>query len=264
MTDNLSEAVQNCRNIFGFTKVSSLSNVRCVHTPADQRVIWQITSWDTPLRSLFSAYTAERLINRRLLFGGTWELTKTAKYLNVQSKYFHATLQIVKMWVVICFLLIMFHGQVYQWFLFTQVYQWCHFTVSDIFRIMCHQFQCPTLQRHIHYVFYINCVSFYARCEYEATQKSHLVRHLETHNVIKRFQCQHCDYSANTLGYIKIHYTRMHEGCTYTHNPEATNQQPVNSETKVYKCLSCDYLFGNLCDMKRHLKIRHHVQVSYL
>ena len=108
----------------------------------------------------------------------------------------------------------------------------------------------------------IYCIWFSVRCEYEATQKSHLVRHLETHNVVKRFQCQHCDYSANTLGYIKIHYTRTHEGCTYTHNPEATNQQPVNSETKVYKCLSCDYLFGNLCDMKRHLKIRHHVQVS--
>ena len=30
---------------------------------------------------------------------------------------------------------------------------------------------------------------------------------------------------------------------------------------QVYKCLSCDYLFGNLSDLKRHLKIRHHVQV---
>ena len=29
---------------------------------------------------------------------------------------------------------------------------------------------------------------------------------------------------------------------------------------QVYKCLSCDYLFGNLSDLKRHLKIRHRVQ----
>ncbi len=83
---------------------------------------------------------------------------------------------------------------------------------------------------------------------------------METHNVIRRFQCQHCDYSANTLGYIKIHYTKNHEGCTYIHNPEVS--RPMSSETKVYRCLSCDYLFGNLSDMKRHLKIRHHVQVK--
>ncbi len=31
---------------------------------------------------------------------------------------------------------------------------------------------------------------------------------------------------------------------------------------QVYRCLSCDYLFGNLSDMKRHLKIRHHLQVE--
>ncbi len=83
---------------------------------------------------------------------------------------------------------------------------------------------------------------------------------METHNVIRRFQCQHCDYSANTLGYIKIHYTKNHEGCTYIHNAEVS--RPMSSETKVYRCLSCDYLFGNLSDMKRHLKIRHHVQVN--
>ena len=32
----------------------------------------------------------------------------------------------------------------------------------------------------------------------------------------------------------------------------------------VYKCLSCDYLFGNLSDLKRHLKLRHHVDVNDL
>ena len=26
--------------------------------------------------------------------------------------------------------------------------------------------------------------------------------------------------------------------------------------------MSCDYLFGNLSDMKRHLRVRHHVQVE--
>ena len=30
-------------------------------------------------------------------------------------------------------------------------------------------------------------------------------------------------------------------------------------DTKIYRCLSCDYLFGNLSDMKRHLKLRHHI-----
>ena len=31
---------------------------------------------------------------------------------------------------------------------------------------------------------------------------------------------------------------------------------------QVFRCLSCDYRFGNLSDLKRHLKIKHHVQVQ--
>ncbi|XP_070205765.1 zinc finger protein ZFAT-like [Littorina saxatilis] len=102
------------------------------------------------------------------------------------------------------------------------------------------------------------------KCSYEAQQRSHLKRHMETHEVQKRFTCHHCDYSANTAGYMKIHYARAHKGLQYS--PElhglANTTTSVASEHQVFKCLSCDYLFGNLSDLKRHLKIRHHVQVQ--
>ena len=91
------------------------------------------------------------------------------------------------------------------------------------------------------------------RCNYEAVQYSHLKRHVQTHDVVKRFVCQHCNYSANTVGYMKIHYTRHHKGHEYTENTNPTPQMAPG--TKVYRCLSCDYLFGNLSDIKRHLKV---------
>ncbi|KAK3757650.1 hypothetical protein RRG08_000162 [Elysia crispata] len=96
------------------------------------------------------------------------------------------------------------------------------------------------------------------RCSYEATQASHLKRHMETHEVLKRFICKHCDYSANTLGYMKIHYAKHHKGQAFSHE-EIVDPESSMPDKRVYKCLSCGYLFGNLSDLKRHLKIRHHV-----
>lgn len=108
-------------------------------------------------------------------------------------------------------------------------------------------------------------VPIVARCPYEGSQKSHLNRHMETHNVQKRFSCDHCEFSSNTIGYMKTHYSRQHRGKVF-HAPQL-GQVPrppkaTPAETKVYRCLSCDYLFGNLSDMKRHLKERHHVLVD--
>ena len=100
----------------------------------------------------------------------------------------------------------------------------------------------------------------FSRCPYEAIQRSHLKRHMETHDIVKRFICHLCDFSANTQAYMKVHYTRHHKGAHYIHNPMA--QKPMASDAKVYKCVSCDYLFGNLSDMKRHLRIRHHIIIG--
>ena len=36
----------------------------------------------------------------------------------------------------------------------------------------------------------------------------------------------------------------------------------VSQEVNAFKCISCDYLFGNLTDLKRHLRSRHHVNVQ--
>ncbi|KAI8759371.1 zinc finger protein ZFAT [Biomphalaria glabrata] len=99
------------------------------------------------------------------------------------------------------------------------------------------------------------------KCPYKATQSSHLKRHMETHDILKRFLCRHCDFSANTLGYMKIHYAKIHKGKEFVHE-EVVNPSSMSPEKRVYKCLSCGYLFGNLSDLKRHLKIRHHVQMQ--
>ncbi|XP_041375842.1 zinc finger protein ZFAT-like [Gigantopelta aegis] len=99
------------------------------------------------------------------------------------------------------------------------------------------------------------------KCPYEATQRSHLKRHQETHDVLKRFVCAHCDYSANTVGYLKIHYAKAHKGLAYVPSVRAPPRS-VLVDSRVYKCLSCEYIFGNLSDLKRHLRIRHQVQVQ--
>ncbi|XP_064641279.1 zinc finger protein ZFAT-like [Lineus longissimus] len=102
-----------------------------------------------------------------------------------------------------------------------------------------------------------------SRCPYEAIQKSHLKRHMETHEVIKKYMCEYCDYSANTLGYMKIHHTKFHKDLPQQ-SVEATtsSSRELPPNTKAFKCLSCDYIFGNIWDIKRHLKVRHHLHVE--
>ncbi|CAG5114489.1 unnamed protein product, partial [Candidula unifasciata] len=50
-------------------------------------------------------------------------------------------------------------------------------------------------------------------------------------------------------------------GKAFVHG-EVVDASDTPPEKKVYKCLSCGYLFGNLSDLKRHLKIRHHVHMQ--
>jgi len=93
------------------------------------------------------------------------------------------------------------------------------------------------------------------RCTYEAVQLSHLRRHLETHQVQKRFVCSLCDYSANTVSYLKIHQTRRHPPGSST--PLVVAQQQCNGSG--LQCNICHYVFGNASDLKRHLRLRHGV-----
>ncbi|XP_067933010.1 zinc finger protein ZFAT-like [Watersipora subatra] len=105
------------------------------------------------------------------------------------------------------------------------------------------------------------------KCDYEGIQKSHLTRHLETHNLVKRFSCNHCYYSSNTVGYMRVHYTRCHPGITYSHTTESSSMSEIgiagdSVPPNVYKCVTCDYLFGNLSDMKRHLRNKHRIHMT--
>jgi hypothetical protein len=38
---------------------------------------------------------------------------------------------------------------------------------------------------------------------------------VEIHNIIKKYACQYCSYTANTLSYLKVHYTKTHKGMPY-------------------------------------------------
>jgi len=94
------------------------------------------------------------------------------------------------------------------------------------------------------------------RCSYEAMQLSHLRRHLETHDVQKRFACSQCDYSANTLSYLKIHQTRRHPASSASTARIVTQRQ---SDGSGLQCDICHYRFGNASDLKRHARLRHGV-----
>ncbi|KAL4235227.1 hypothetical protein ACF0H5_006865 [Mactra antiquata] len=103
------------------------------------------------------------------------------------------------------------------------------------------------------------------KCPYEATQRSHLKRHMQTHNVIKKYVCRECKFSANTLGFLKVHYARFHKDVNVDEllNLGSTPVE-ISQVIDTFKCMSCDYLFGNLTDLKRHLKTRHHVTLEDL
>ena len=53
------------------------------------------------------------------------------------------------------------------------------------------------------------------------------------------------------------------QGKPFVHEEnEASSLAQSQQEKRVFKCLSCGYLFGNLSDLKRHLKVRHMVQMQ--
>lgn len=101
------------------------------------------------------------------------------------------------------------------------------------------------------------------KCPYEATQRSHLKRHMETHNVMKKYVCGECKFSANTLGFLKVHYARFHKDVNVNNLP-SMGSAPIEiaQDVNTFKCISCDYLFGNVSDLKRHLRTRHHVNIQ--
>ena len=72
------------------------------------------------------------------------------------------------------------------------------------------------------------------------------------------------------LKYFIVLFTSLHKGIEMPKNSQAIPAMmvelpaPETQDRNVYKCLSCDYLFGNLSDLKRHLKLRHHVEVKNL
>ena len=50
-----------------------------------------------------------------------------------------------------------------------------------------------------------------SNCNYTATQKANLIRHISTvHNKIKQFQCEFCDSSFGQKAHLETHIKRKH------------------------------------------------------
>ena len=47
-------------------------------------------------------------------------------------------------------------------------------------------------------------------CEYQATQKSHLVTHQKSVHMGQKFQCPDCEYKATEKGSLKKHEQSVH------------------------------------------------------
>ncbi|XP_066539989.1 zinc finger protein ZFAT-like isoform X2 [Hoplias malabaricus] len=98
-------------------------------------------------------------------------------------------------------------------------------------------------------------------CDFTATQKPHLLRHMEQHASFKPFRCALCHYSCNISGSLKRHYNKKHPGEQYCN----TGPETVSSETVIeqggVKCPVCNYVYGTKWEMNRHLKSKHGLKV---
>lgn len=63
--------------------------------------------------------------------------------------------------------------------------------------------------------------------------------------------------------YSLKYYFRFHKDINVNNLP-ALGSAPIeiSQDVDTFKCMSCDYLFGNLTDLKRHLRTRHHINVQ--
>ena len=115
------------------------------------------------------------------------------------------------------------------------------------------------------------------QCEYEATQKGHLKRHIEyKHDFVKvKYPCSECQYQSNSNSGLKRHRQNIHEGVKYPCNQcqyEATDRRNLQRHVEVrhtdikYSCDQCDYQASTKGQVKLHIRKKHeskHEGVKY-
>ncbi|KAL0963531.1 hypothetical protein UPYG_G00307630 [Umbra pygmaea] len=98
-------------------------------------------------------------------------------------------------------------------------------------------------------------------CDYTATQKPLLLRHMEQHTSFKPYRCGHCHYSCNIAGPLKRHYSKKHPNEEYCNaGPGPATSEDVEQQGGV-RCPVCDYVYGTKWEMNRHLKNKHGLKV---
>jgi len=81
-------------------------------------------------------------------------------------------------------------------------------------------------------------------CDYVATRKSHLNRHIRAKHEGVRYTCGQCKFTSVRLAYVKEHEEAIHEG-------------------KQYACDQCAFITSRLMNLNRH-KMSNHSGISFI
>ncbi|XP_066479982.1 zinc finger protein ZFAT [Tiliqua scincoides] len=94
-------------------------------------------------------------------------------------------------------------------------------------------------------------------CDYTATQKPQLLRHMEQHASFKPFRCAHCHYSCNISGSLKRHYNRKHPNEEYVNAGSGELAADALLQQGGIKCPVCNFVYGTKWEFNRHFKNKH-------
>ena len=78
-------------------------------------------------------------------------------------------------------------------------------------------------------------------CEYKATLKGNLQKHIKSVHEGQTFQCPQCEYKATFRNALRRHIQSVHEG-------------------QKFQCPHCEYKAKHKCNLQRHIKYIHEGQ----
>ena len=104
------------------------------------------------------------------------------------------------------------------------------------------------------------------QCDYKATHKGSLKRHIESVHGDKQYPCDKCDYKTAWKGNLKTHIDSVHGDVRYTCDQcdnKATQKGDVKRHIEYihgdvrYTCDQCDYNLKRNHDLKTHMNSVH-------
>jgi len=106
---------------------------------------------------------------------------------------------------------------------------------------------------------------FCNKCDYEASFKHNLARHMQVHEGIKH-ACNQCKYQTSFPSDLKNHIKSKHEGVTYAcHQCDSkfTAKKNLTAHIKsihlggIFKCNECDTQFNSRSGLANHAMTKH-------